>query len=186
MKKILFTLLALFWAAQLHAGVITVAADDSIRGFTINGQDFLGALSGRDNWRTVSTLEYDFLPGTSYELVWNLADVYHSAMGFIGSVDTGDGQVYNSRIGNEGWSFSASSNTALYDTQNGLGPWGRTVAAAFPDAYWVGYTRSSEFARGDIMTATLRFSTAPVPLPAAAWMFGAGLLALAGMRRKMA
>jgi hypothetical protein len=188
MKKILVLLVSVLWACQLHAGTITVTADDSFTGFTINGVSYLsslGSASDLNDWRTTSSFNFDFLPGTTYELVWSIADLYHVAMGFIGAVDVGNGQIYKSGIGNEGWSFTSASPTALYNTTNGLAPWHNTVnSGLLAGANWVGYTSANHFEKFDTMTATLKFTT-PVPLPAAAWMLGAGLVALVGVRRRM-
>lgn len=116
MKKILVALMILFWAGQLQAGVITVNADDEFTGFTINGVSFLNAIPNTENWLEPGSFNYDFLPGTDYTLTWNLRNVSNT-MGFIGQVDLGDGQVYNSRLHDPNWSFATTALMPLSETK---------------------------------------------------------------------
>lgn len=189
MKKILVALVILFWAGQLQAGVITVNADDEFTGFTINGVSFLNAIPNTENWLEPGSFNYDFLPGTDYTLTWNLRNVSNT-MGFIGQVDLGDGQVYNSRLHDPNWSFATTALIGLSETKADdtslLNPWRKANTGAISDAYWVG-TKTWVGSRRTL-TATLRFTTpaAPVPVPAAVWMLGSGLVALVGIRRKTA
>lgn len=191
-KKLLVILVALFWAGQLHAGLITVNADDEFTSFTINDVNYLDSIPNRDKWNKIGTLSYDFEPGKAYTLQWGIKNTKALYMGFIGQVDVGNGQIFNSKMFNQNnWSFASDALLSLTEQKTDelfhTHPWRKADTGAISDAYWVGPWGLVEGWR--TMTATLSFTTnpaAPVPVPAAAWMLGTGIVALVGFRRKNA
>ena len=89
--------------------------------------------------------------------------------------ETGGAQIYNWAGAGPGSNISGFSTTALYD-MTGTGSSGSKLKL-------VTNTNVTLSAAGLQFTAT---NTAPVPLPAAVWLLGGGLLGLAGVGRRKA
>jgi hypothetical protein len=147
--------------------------------------------------------DFTFDPNTEYTLTWNLRNTGRpiNPMGFIGQVDTGykdihgNQMVYGSNLKlndpEHPWTFFSPNNAATSLVEGKVStlqsetrwPWQDTFNV-FSLGRWVGYGDAKV---GDTMTVTLKFDTTgatPVPVPAAAWMLGVGLVALVGIRRK--
>ncbi|SEM37812.1 VPLPA-CTERM protein sorting domain-containing protein [Syntrophus gentianae] len=114
----------------------------------------------------------------SASLNFNILSVWTDGRDDIGNIN-GIGTVYAS--GGTGWK-SFDITTSLIDNLNAAG----TTAN-----YYFSYTGYSGFTFGSAeggQPAYLSITTAsntPVPLPAAAWIFGSGLLGLFQIRRKL-
>lgn len=96
------------------------------------------------------------------------------------------GATYSNSLGNGGLSTSQSLGGTLemmYITQNGTQP-GQAIAAGF-DFYDNADGRATwNLASNGALTYNIEGAPAAVPLPAAVWLFGSGLLGLAGIGRR--
>lgn len=189
MKKFLLMLAALLWAGHVSAATMYFSADNTITSFKVNGVDVWSTLINEGDWKKIDSLIFNPISGMN-TIEWEISNTGGLAtsatsggnpMAFIGLVDIGSA-IFQSGISSIGWSFSSAVST-LYELANSGSIWannGFAGATETSGANWVGYTGASS------MTATLTFDYKPVPVPAAVWMLGTGLVAVLGMRRKMA
>jgi hypothetical protein len=92
------------------------------------------------------------------------------------SLSFGNSAISGGAVGSSLSFYNILGNTSAASTKDGI-PKGSDVVTAY-SGFW--YLNSST---GDL---TYNVSASPVPLPAAVWLFGSGLLGLAGVGRRRA
>ncbi|MGE4292018.1 MAG: hypothetical protein AB7E32_07405 [Desulfovibrio sp.] len=204
--------LATLWASAAFATpfTITYTADNSLTGFTYseNGGAAIDVPGFVDEgttgtWKTPASLTLDMNVGSSYQLVWtvqNYAGSGDNPMAFLADIsglfgsastsalwevayDDGSGNAVGWTSASEyalnsgAWLTGASGNSIWY-TGNG----NSAISGISGDAVWIGYGAYPGTAASSTMYVRLTYTA--TPLPAAVWMFGAGLVGLLGVGRK--
>jgi hypothetical protein len=139
----------------------TGTLDDSNGGYTFNFGDF--------------TAHVDVFNGT-----------YVADIATVGQIYSGTG---NSTVTHSATSVTCTGSAVICNSQP-TGPISGTLAFSVSGSTISGTLNTSQDTAGGASTATYSFTgsaTAPaVPVPAAAWLFGSGILGLAGATRRRA
>lgn len=185
---------------------VTYTADNMVNAWWLIGPSqtpeplTLGANS--TNWQKADTYQLSLQPGQSYRIVWEVQNLWDypsplpgpdNPAGFLAQISFG-GQTpiltsdswkvanyttYNIPFDQMTWvnaeTWGANSGSNIWNTVNG-----GAIAGIDGNAQWI--WTSNNIKDQHIFVAT-QF-TAPVPLPAAAWMLGAGLIGLVALRRR--
>jgi hypothetical protein len=153
------------------------------------------------DWQKADSYQLSLQPGQSYQLVWEVKNLWaypsplpgpDNPAGFLAQISFG-GQApiltsdswkvanythliaLNEIVWGDAavWGVNAGSN--IWNTVNG-----GAIAGIDGNAHWIW---SSDNIKDQHIFVATQF-TAPVPLPAAAWMLGAGLIGLVALRRQ--
>lgn len=82
------------------------------------------------------------------------------------------------------WNGTINSNVKIVAASIDLSDFGLSLGAALNSPVALDLTSSTSAAMALSLTAALNSSTSPVPIPAAIWLFGTGLIALTGIARR--
>ncbi len=195
MKKLLVILLALLWAGQVSAAVIPGLFNTGVDENN-NGIDDYFKVNGGDAF-IVSPLDGGWFPNTSASK-WISVNVAGNEGGSGGTTAT-----YTTEFDLTGYDPSTAwiKATAVWDdlltislngnaVGSGGASWWQSQEFVINNYFQSGLNilsfvvqNTGNFATG--LNVAFESSVRPVPLPAAAWMLGAGLVALVGVRRRM-
>ncbi|SKA81933.1 hypothetical protein SAMN02745704_01472 [Paucidesulfovibrio gracilis DSM 16080] len=190
---------------------ITYTADNSLRNFSysVDGgvlqsvPGFVDEGSSGD-WTTPQSLSFDMAVGSTYQFVWQVDNTGavgadDNPMAFLAEISNAWGTVETSSIwevannnggtpGTWGAATEYALNSGAWLTgESGNSIWfkgnGNSGVAGISDsARWIGLDEYPGPTGQESMFVRLSLTT-PTPLPAAVWMFGAGLAGLLGMGR---
>ncbi len=162
------------WAASLNdAGVLTITLNDGVE------------MNWTGEWRLPTTVDGPWqygVDGTTtggYNITTSeLGHLYYEELGNAGERDTS---------GNRQASVAGLTNTGDFaNLVEGL-YWSETAFAAGTNQAWTFKTATGMQGRNGTANAYLGIAVidcAPVPVPAAIWLLGSGLLGLMGIRRR--
>jgi len=146
---------------QSYSVLLTLSTPASSQNHTMTGTVFAG--TGVSD----STTDSDSSAQLSNIAITGLIDGSNAMNIFAGGLSCGI------PIGSDGCSASLSA-----DSINGPALWTAGITSS------IGIRLNFDLSAGDTATLITAFDVQPVPLPAALWLFGSGLLGLAGLARR--
>jgi len=178
--RVLTTILMLAGLGSAHAALVafnltgTVTYDD-----TLNGTNIFG-LSAGDPVTATGTFDDSLIGG---DIVSGSGSIAVSTITDL--VITVGSQVFTETDDNGSGQLDIVNGTAL----DGMGSAGFVYAGTNPhlftsDAGTDSFTGSQDDSSTNIFGVWHTFTLTPVPVPAAVWLFGSGLLGLAGVARR--
>ncbi|MDP8567582.1 Lcl domain-containing protein [Methylophilus aquaticus] len=165
--------------------------------YTVSATDFSTTVLGRTSWYGANAF-ISYLNSINYagSNQWRLPTVVNTTVGFntpTNGTTAGDElvELFYSEL--SGTAVSAIPNTATFDNEQSWVYWSGTEYADNPISAWsfgtsVGRQRFSDFKNLQYYAWAVSPGKIPavsaVPVPAAAWLFGSGLVGLVGLRRR--
>ena len=152
-----------------------------------------------DNWKLKDSLTISLTAGSSYDVIWQASDDGGVA-GFLAAISSAD-PISGNLLSSTSWSVTTDTTwqTAAWVSATSSGkndgsahPWGGHIHVqdATRTTYIDGIDQAAEWiwtsdrkSDNNVFIKTT-FAVNSVPVPAAFWLFGSGLVGLVGFRRR--
>ena len=211
MKKLflLTFLLTIFSTSLAFGATVTFTGDNEITYFSVNGTVLVdegtntfaaaGGTGNLSSWTSIKAFTFDYNPAEGLDIDWKILNYAlggsdegtstlpenNNPMGFIATLDLGDGQVFYSNLSDGLW--TVGSETSGVEYAYGTSVWNDRPGDVFSDSNWLSaamYGTECCFVSSGPSEMSVSLAIAPTPIPGAAWLLGSGLVGLVGLRRK--